>query len=128
MNTSDKSSVPELLPERTDEGLRTISSGLYRYGGCYGEWMHWAAREILKLRAAAQREILKQIWFCEGCGVLGVVVVEGERDVVMVYHAIGAAHQTSSPACQRGVAQLRVICLDNVTETSELGRHKEPSR
>lgn len=60
----------------------------------------------------------RQLWFCQGCGQVGVIVYDtGNTDVMSVAHLVRAAHRGES---QTGFCMYdpQVIVLENVHEST----------
>lgn len=54
-----------------------------------------------------------QLWFCDRCYAIGVVMYEEHADVMGVSHKIRDAHVKARPDC---LQRERVICIENLTK------------
>lgn len=65
---------------------------------------------------------VKQLWFCEQCCVLGVVVLDERCGVWEMVQALGDAHRVATPGCETPRRRLRVIDLTDIVERRVLVR------
>ena len=66
--------------------------------------------------------MMKQIWFCERCATLGIVVAEEKADVMSVVHAMGQQQQEGTPDCAAGILSLRNVVPQNIQKSQIIHR------